>query len=161
MCKGLEGRNQSGSSTCPANPGSCGHEATEWPGSQRGHRYVALWKLVVDQLTDQPGSAPICPGAVWDFWLWHFQATSQEVASRALFSTQLGRQTLGWWPHQERREHGVDRNGRHSLVLLAHVTQAAISHQKATHPQCPGSAPFMTTMQEATPLPCPSEEAWA
>ena len=44
------------------------------------HMCVALWKLVVDQLTDQPGSVPIY----------------------------LGQQTLGWWPHQDRREHGVE-----------------------------------------------------
>lgn len=70
-------------------------------------RCVALWELVVDQLTDQSCSAPICTGAVWGLWLWHFKATSQEVASGA--STQLGQQTLGWWPHQDRREHGVEQ----------------------------------------------------
>ena len=72
------------------------------------HMCVALWKLVVDQLTDQPGSVPIYPGAVWGLWIWHFQATSQEVAFWSLFITQLGQQTLGWWPHQDRREHGVE-----------------------------------------------------
>lgn len=59
------------------------------------HMCVALWSVAVDQLTDQPSSAQICSGAVWGLWLWHLQATSQEIASGALFSTHLGRQTLG------------------------------------------------------------------
>lgn len=49
---------------------------------------------------------------------------------------------------------------RHSLVLEAHVTQAA-TPQKAKPPSALGQLPFMTTIREATPLPCPSEETWA
>lgn len=43
---------------------------------------------------------------------------------------------------------------RHSLVLEAHVTQAA-TPQEAKPPSALGQLPFMTTIREATPLPCP------
>lgn len=50
-------------------------------------------------------------------------------------------------------------SNRQSPVLLAHVTQPA-TPQRATHPSALGQLPFMTTTQEATPLPCSSEQTW-
>lgn len=87
------------------------------------HGCVALWKLVVDQVTDQPASActlcpPICSGIVWDFWRQHFQVTSQEVFPQGACSV-YNKDYGNWVVAPSRQEGSWGWTGRHGLVLLA------------------------------------------